>query len=61
MAILIFMAGMVSPWALVLLIASMFGNLSVNDKEVGRVGRLITFIVSAFIIVWTISILISGL
>lgn len=61
MAILIFMAGMVSPWALIFLIASMCGSLSVNDREVGHLGRLITFIVSAFIIVWTISTLIIGL
>jgi len=61
MAILIFIAGMVSPWALIFLIASMCGSLSVNDREVGRVGRLITFIISAFIIVWTISTLIGGL
>jgi len=61
MAILIFIAGMVSPWALLFLIASIGGSLSVNDREVGRVGRLITFIVSAFIIVWSVSALLSML
>ena len=57
MRALIFLAGMVSPWSLLIALASLMGHVTINDRDASKLTRLLLFIPSLFVFVWSLSML----